>query len=295
MEIEDLLARLRAAATASGHVLDLTTYRAAHDLFARCDAGPAGAAALAALAPEYGQPEYLASVDAGGRSEHHPRELIEDFQAFAARRAGFRAWFQPALDEGLPVSAWPWRSTGFRAWFQPALDEGERPVLLAARWLCHLAGLRHRTVQLFIDHPSLRAYTLIQVRALSRPEAPGAFDLPVAGHVAGLAPVGEALLREMEEELGLSSDGVEALAFLGACNYEEPPANLSWRNYEHRAVFRCRLAPGGLAGLRLQSSEVAAICIFPVEELVALLKRFPERIASGLRESFVLYAGRQGR
>ena len=116
---------------------------------------------------------------------------------------------------------------GFGRWFRAA-QVGGTPVLLVARWLCHLAGFRHRTVQLFLEHPTAEAYTLLQVRGLDKAEAPGSFDLPAAGHVAGVDTIEEALFAELEEELGLRAEDLDGLAAVGRYVYGDAVAETAF-------------------------------------------------------------------
>jgi isopentenyldiphosphate isomerase len=178
------------------------------------------------------------------------------------------------------------RHAGFTAWLrEETAPEGEE-VLLVTRWLCHLAGYRHRTVQLYIMHPERPDYVFVQVRGLTRPEAPGNFDSPVAGHVPGLADPAAIILAELAEEIGLSPEDVRDLRLTTTYNYLTPDRTELFYNNEYRAVFTCRLAPEAWPRLRFPDAEVAAICIFAVGELAALIERYPERVASGLRASF---------
>lgn len=262
-DLPALIRDLSAAVGAAGGVLDGAVYAQARRLFAATENDAGLAAALTAAAPEYPRAEYLACPDAGGRVAATASEVVEDFRETERRAAGFGRWFRPATTA-----------------------EGE-PVLLVARWLCHLAGLRHPTVQLFLDLPDWPGATLVQVRGLGRPVAPGNFDLPVAGHVAGLTPPAAALAEEMAQELGLAGDQVTALASLGQYEHHAETGGLDDREY--RFVFCGRLVPGALSGLRFVDGEVAAVAVFAVAELQMLLARFPERVASGLAASLPLY------
>ena len=149
-----------------------------------------------------------------------------DYTLSAEAYAALKALFLAALASPVPLRAQapeygkPERLLNVDASGAPvpllAEVAGESRGTLFPRWLCHLAGLRHRTVQLFIDHPTLPNHTLVQVRSLSKLQYPGCFDLPVAGHVVGLDEPAAALGKELAEELGLGPDDIEGLACLGA-------------------------------------------------------------------------------
>jgi isopentenyldiphosphate isomerase len=174
-------------------------------------------------------------------------------------------------------------------WLQEARFDG-RQVLLVARWLCHLAGFRHRTVQLFLDHPTIKGYTLLQVRGYAKAEAPGCFDTPCAGHVAGLATVEQALYDELGEELGLERSDVSRPEGLGSYAYRDAADNPTWRNVEYRAVYRSRLRAGALSRIRFVDGEVAAVALFATSEITHLIEAQPGHVASGLAGSWGLMA-----
>lgn len=172
------------------------------------------------------------------------------------------------------------------------LDEhqaGGRPLLLVARWLSHLAGFRHRTAQLFLDHPTADGYTLLQVRGFDKTEAPGCFDIPCAGHVPGLETVDDALFEELAQELGLDRSDILSLETLGHCEYRGPIDDPRLYNVEYRAVYRSRLRTGALSRIRFVDREVAALALFAVSEIQTLLDTALHHVASGLTASWPLY------
>lgn len=225
-------------------------------------------AGLQALSPEYGRTEFLAPLHKAGALAYPPADVVTDYRQAAAQGSDFAGWFREA-------------TAGDGA------GDGQ-VILLPARWLCHLVGFRHATVQLFIEHPTLRDHLLVQVRGMSRPEAPGNFDSPVAGHVPGLQAPADAILKELAEEIGLAPQDIEGLRRVTSYDYGEPLSATGICNREYRVVFAARLAADAWPRLRFQDAEVAAICIFAINELAALIERYPERIASGLRGSFPL-------
>jgi isopentenyldiphosphate isomerase len=255
---------LVASIRASDYQLDRATYGQARRLFERCTADALVMAAVKRAAPEYGRREYLLNVDGAGKVVRTAPEILADFST--ASTPAFGVWFQEAI---LP-------------------RQGE-PVLLVARWLCHLTGLRHRTIHLFLDHPTLADHTLVQVRSVDKDEAPGCFDLPVAGHVDGVASVEETLDKELGEEVGLTPDLLSGLRRLGAHEQIRLPDPPAFRNVEHHTVYRARLTVEGWLRASAADHEVAAIAAFNLPDLVSMMRRFPDRVASGLRGSFSLY------
>jgi isopentenyldiphosphate isomerase len=212
-----------------------------------------------------GKGEYLASVDAQGR-------LISAVEGDLAR-------YHHLLEIHPECS---------QSWFQEAQWEGQ-PIQMPARWLGHLVGLRHRTVQLFIDHPIEPNYTLIQVRSHDKAEAPLHFDLPAAGHIIGTAEPQAALLGELKEELGLDPEDILDLVQIATYNYADPSMTGAMYNVEYRLVYRCRLREEALDKIAFDDGEVAAIAAFDVDELETLVETRPEQVASGLRASLRYY------
>ena len=223
---------------------------------------------LQQLGPEYGKMEFLLCVDDTGEPVPFSPKVLEDFDQTASRHPEFARWFQAVASE-----------------------ERDLAVLLVARWLCHLIGVRHRAVHLFIDHPQRDDYTLVQVRGLGKAESPGRFDLPAAGHIAGLEQTEGTLHKELEEELGLDRNDLVDLVQIGCYEYQGVKGGPGIHNVEFRTVFRSRLKASCLERIGFVDGEVAAICLFTREELKALLGTFPEMVASGLRASFPIYLG----
>jgi isopentenyldiphosphate isomerase len=260
------LQRLRSAVEGADHCLNRVVYDKAKSLFTTCVSSPQHLKDLLELAPEYGKPEFLVCVDNSGAPVYSTKDVVEDFREMVIRYPSFERWFQEAT-----------------------IQKVERPVLLVARWLCHLVGFRHVAVHLFMDHPALDDHTFAQVRGFSKFESPGCFDLPVAGHAVGLESVKDTLFKELEEELNWSREDVCGLEEIGNYNYCAPLSDPSFRNTEFRVVFQSRLKADSLIKMRFVDREVAAISIFSLSELQALISSFPERVASGLRESFPVY------
>jgi 8-oxo-dGTP pyrophosphatase MutT (NUDIX family) len=264
---EKEVAALRSAAQASDYRLDAGTYDRARALFSSTAAAGAVPDGMHGAVPEYGQEEFFRSVDAAGQAVPVPAAILQDYDAMVARHAAYALWFQPVQG-----------------------TDGER-VLLLARWLCHLAGFRHRTVELLLDHPLLADHVLVQVRGVDKAEAPACFDLPVAGHVAGLSTLRASLMRECDEELGLEHDQISDLRRIGS--YEDhthlEPLPGFW-NVEYRTLYRGQLAEVAWPRLSSPSDEVAGIAVFSLARLHELVLRFPDRVASALGDSWPLFA-----
>lgn len=219
----------------------------------------------------YGESEYLLPVDGNGYPVPFATDVVDTVQAYV-------------------------EATGRGCWLRPVVipkDSGAVKTLLVMRWLHHRIGLRHQTVQLILDHPSQPAITFMQVRGLDKTEAPGAFDLPCAGHVVGLDSALATLEKELQEELGLTLDDLDDLRQVG--DYEYPPPSTTpdpyagFYNVEYRTVYRARLKADGIEAVRIADQEVAALALVARATLPELAARFPERVASGLSGTLPWY------
>lgn len=260
---------VREVVVQADHVLTAEVYEVLWSTFLAFLANAPAVGDLRQVVPEYGQAEFLLCVDRAGESVSLPDEVIADFRYTAEHSPEFQAWLQPIT---LP---------------------GGSPSLLIARWLCHWAGFRHRTVHLLIAHPTSSDYVFVQVRSLGKAEAPGCFDLPAAGHVVGLESVTETLFKELQGELGLSRDALAEVKEVGAYEYHAPPPRPGFYNVEHRTVFSALLKPEAAWSMRFVDGEVAALALFTLPELKALLCQFSDRVASGLAMSLPFYLEQQ--
>lgn len=183
-------------------------------------------------------------------------------------------------------------STGLLEHWLRLERRGQEDLLLVARWLCHRIGLRHRTVQLILDHPTDPDTTLVQVRGFDKVDAPGAFDMPCAGHVIGTETVEASLAKELREELGLAIADLADLQQTAHYEYRDLDQRPDFLNVEYRAVYRARLRPGALDRIRFADGEVAGLVLMPVAAVQELVVRSPERVASGLLGALRWYSQR---
>jgi 8-oxo-dGTP pyrophosphatase MutT (NUDIX family) len=255
---------LREAVLAEGRVLSQNIFERVRKFFTDQYAG--GDRTAEDLTREYAREEFLLVVDDQGAATGISGSSLQAYRDTIARAPVFGKWFQEA---NLP---------------------GTGEALLAARWLCHLIGLRHRTVEIFIDPPHLEGHTLVQVRGMDKYEAPGAFDIPCAGHVSEADSAERALRKELAEELNLSIDDLSGVCLIARYNsYTVSPHGESLNN-EYRFLYRARLKDSTAKYIRFADGEVAGLAVFSVPELRALVERFPERVASGLGDAMVYYA-----
>jgi isopentenyldiphosphate isomerase len=256
------VAELVEVVSALDHKLNSATFEAVNAFLRRCDELSDGISHICQhLAPEFGREEYLVCVDRLGDQVSVPAAVLSQTRALSGTLS-------------MPVS-----------WSRIVTTPDGGEILLLARWLCHLGGFRHRTVHLFLDHPELPDHTLVQVRGIDKAEAPGRFDLPVAGHVVGLDTALETLVKEMREELGIAPSMLIDLQHLGCFECSHPSDVEEFRNVEYHEVYRAQLSADGWLGAHARDTEVAAVAAFQIGDLMAMVGRFPERVASGLKAS----------
>ena len=87
--------------------------------------------------------------------------------------------------------------------FDIVTEDDSRIIGKAPRRLCHGdPSLIHRAVRIHIFHPE-NGGLLLQKRSMSKKIQPGKWDAAVGGHISAGETVENALLRELEEELGI--------------------------------------------------------------------------------------------
>lgn len=84
----------------------------------------------------------------------------------------------------------------------PEVDSFDRVIGVKSRGEIHRLGLRHRSAHLLIVNS--RGDFLLQKRSGNKDSCPGFWDSPVAGHVGVDESYEACIVRETEEELGVS-------------------------------------------------------------------------------------------
>ncbi len=204
--------------------------------------------------PEYGQPEYLLNCDPAGK----PVRTTDDHKS--------------AL--GALVDDPPWIR----------IIDGKVMVL---RWLAHFAGLRHRAIHLFLDHPTQTDLTFLSLRSLSKYNQPGLIDTPVAGHVDQLDSTETAVRTELHEELGLNADtDLDNLRVITTYNIEIPDFQTNYDEVEFSVLYRATVKPEALSRIQMQEEEVGGVLMMRRDEVSRWLVERPEQVGGGLRDTW---------
>lgn len=268
IKLPEDISKLRDIVQNADHCMNQKVYEKIKKYFLISVTDPDIQKKMLSITSEYRKDEFFRCVNNEGKTLETDREIIDDFHDIVAIHPEFEAWFKEDV----------------------LLDTNtKKPVLLVARWLCHLIGLRHLSVHLFIDHPEHNNYTLVQVRSLDKFESPGKFDLPAAGHIIGVENATNSLQDELKEELGLDPKDLTSIIKINGYEYIEPLENANIRNIEFRIVYKSKIKPESLAKIEFLDHEVAAISTFSLSELQNLIKNHSEKVASGLSKSFPFY------
>lgn len=171
-------------------------------------------------------------------------------------------------------------------------SEGTVTELRASRWLCHLLGLRHRSVHVLLQwhSPSMGNVFIFQIRSWQKIDSPGCVDISVGGHVTCNVDSPTAIdsaYREMNEELGLDKQNLIDKHLLFKAGYEsyDEDDSKDFHNAEWRDVYLGRLDTNEFNRLRFIDNEVVGLYLCPESEAERLLSQTIIPIASALKLS----------
>lgn len=139
-------------------------------------------------------------------------------------------------------------------------DTGE-VIGIAPRKQCHGDNtLWHRAVHVLVFHP-VTSDILLQKRAENKLIQPGKWDSSVGGHVSAGETIGEALLRETEEEIGLKPDMTSFVHLFDYRIHNELESELV-------TVYRME----SIGPFAFPADEIDELNFFPQAELIRRLK-----------------------
>jgi isopentenyl-diphosphate delta-isomerase type 1 len=150
------------------------------------------------------------------------------------------------------------------------VNERDEVVGVQPRAEVHRRGLRHRAVHVLVWNAAGQLF--LQRRSLAKDCSPGLWDSSASGHLGVGEGYDEAVVRELEEELGVvAAELPRALFKLEAS--AETGQEFVW-------VYRCE----GEGPFRLHPEEIMDGGWFTTEDVTRWVTRAPEEFAS----SFVL-------
>lgn len=135
----------------------------------------------------------------------------------------------------------------------------------------HRIGLHHASVHIwfFTDKNEV----LLQKRHASKLTFPNLWDISVAGHIAHSELPLAAAIREIEEEIGITTNE-KALRNIGTSNHKHTHPN-GIIDYELHHIYIARLK-SNLSDLKIQEEEVSEIKLIPIDVLKFELKNNKE-------------------
>lgn len=146
------------------------------------------------------------------------------------------------------------------------VDENDAVTGQATRGEVHAKGLLHRAIHVFAVNR--RGEILLQRRSLLKDSHPGVWDSSVSGHLDAGEPYETAVVRELEEEMGITDVEPEEIARI------RPSEATGW---EHVRLYRCRYD----GPVRFPCAEIEAAQWFPPREVQAWIDSRPSDFASG--------------
>ncbi len=225
-------------------------------------------------------------------STSFPLTWLDELDVLAAAWAGGDNVTASAAEAALAL----WRARLQRPavpeeeWLDVVTPSGEPYGWSAPRWFCHLVGLRHRVVYVYLTTP--QGLLALQMRAHTKPEWPSRFDTTVAGHVKAGRTWEEGVMAEIEEELGLAAitrkrwlanGRLQPVAGYERYSVDEglPP----YRNRQVNRIFAGTLTAWGLAHVGFADGEVGGLYLCRPEEAQRLVTT-GFLVAPGLQRSF---------
>jgi 16S rRNA (adenine1518-N6/adenine1519-N6)-dimethyltransferase len=149
------------------------------------------------------------------------------------------------------------------------VDENDQVVGQASRGEVHSKGLLHRAIHVFVINR--HGEILLQRRSLLKDAHPGVWDSSVSGHLDAGEAYEAAVVRELEEEMGIEGAVPEEFARI------TPSQATGW---EHIRLYRCRYD----GPVHFPCAEIDAVQWFRPAEVTAWIKARPGDFATGFLE-----------
>lgn len=149
-----------------------------------------------------------------------------------------------------------------KEYFDVLNENGEFTGEVASREKCHIYGLYHKAVVLFIINSN--GDVLLQQRSANKKLWPNLWDITAGGHVLKDEFGYEAVIRETKEEIGLDLE-VQELLFIGCTRSTNMKKDFINRHFNEFYIAKKDI---NLSNLILQEEEVQDIKWVPKEEIL---------------------------
>ncbi len=153
-------------------------------------------------------------------------------------------------------------------------EDGKRVISVEERDTAHYLGLLHATVHIWIVRPDPSGgwEILCQKRSRTKDSNPGCWDISSAGHIGAGDTRENAVVRELEEELGLRRD-IRDMEYIGFTRrkIDKPFYGKLWPDNQISHIYICR-GDVDEKTLVLQESEVESVEWFMLDELIRRTK-----------------------
>ena len=146
-------------------------------------------------------------------------------------------------------------------YFDVLKENGEYEGRIETREICHEKGLWHKAVAMFMINS--KGQVLLQKRSANKKMWPNMWDMTAGGHVLAGEFGFEAIIREIQEELGIEINKNDIL-FIGSAVSTNIKGDVINRHFNEYYIINKDVDE---TSLKLQSEEVSDIKWFDKEEV----------------------------
>ncbi len=151
-------------------------------------------------------------------------------------------------------------------YFDVLKENGEYEGRIETREICHEKGLWHKAVAMFMINS--KGQVLLQKRSANKKMWPNMWDMTAGGHVLAGEFGFEAIIREIQEELGIEINKNDIL-FIGSAVSTNIKGDIINRHFNEYYIINKDVDE---KTLNLQTEEVADIKWFDKDEVLERIK-----------------------
>ena len=151
-------------------------------------------------------------------------------------------------------------------YFDVLKESGEYEGRIETREICHEKGLWHKAVAMFMINS--KGQVLLQKRSANKKMWPNMWDMTAGGHVLAGEFGFEAIIREIQEELGIEINKNDIL-FIGSAVSTNIKGDIINRHFNEYYIINKDVDE---KTLNLQTEEVADIKWFDKDEVLERIK-----------------------